>query len=1070
MNYCMLTWGRGVVLAIICAASATGQPAHIALTNPGFETADHTGMPAGWTALSASPGASAAFDRNTAHAGAASLILDVPASGSCTVESAPFTLTVGRMYRLTVQIRTEHAVADPTSRYPTAVAATASMASFPPETYAPVVGGTQGWTKSEMLFFATQSTDRIRLQLGRNGNATGKAWFDDVTLEESEDIAACIPLETVRWFGPAFRYTDKGWTFVHIEGEPYARGYQYGYMLSKEIVTFMDKLAVRQNGDSPRAGWNELRTLTDALMLRKFDPEYLEEMRGIADGADKAGALSNGHPLDLLDIATVNSAVDIGQLGGALNVTSTPLSGRSFNKEEEEANAAERLHKCSSFLANGPATSDGKIVFAQLFMWGGYTGVHWDVICDVQPARGHRLVYETFPGGIHSGADFYINDAGIMIGETTVMQTPFNMNGEPQSSRIRRAAQYGSGIDDVVHILTTNNNGLYTNDWLIGDVRTNEIAILLLGTGSFKLWRSSDGDFPGDTKGFYWSVNNAKDPQVRKEYAPNPGNAPFDVVYGNVNRDLSFVHYYNREKGKIDGLSAVNLVASSPINRPHACDGKVTTSEMASHMMFLAHYGKVTLREKMPEKGGRLMPDLPNVIPHLSLGYSVINPVYVVEKLRNMRPAPGVERKAENALADAGEVYTFDRSLLWKNTVYPAADADNWFVSATSAYWQMLNGLGADPASAMPVLRDGFADMNCRLLYTVAHEGTMIPLKARRVYDRFNDYVIPRIRGVYALHQLRLALGNAAFGAVMNAVHARYHDKPMSTAQFLATAEETCKQPVRTVVMPWLERDDLPDLTLDAAATSPPQSEGATRMPGPPWSVTLHIHQRGVPYAFATTMTIATAKGFLWKLVQVSGAEQTIVLESPERPVRVVFNAGNDIPVAHKEFFTFANFFDDFSKTTIVYGTARQIEANHTAALKLQTVLADQFTEILAPVRQDGEMNAEELASGDVILLGGSEDNRLSRLYAESVGLTLGKNLFRWRGKLFADPDDGIFIACANPGNPARTVYLFVSNSALQQYQMTKRFQPLPSWAVFKGEQVVDRGYHDVPGMVVDLK
>jgi len=39
-----------------------------------------------------------------------------------------------------------------------------------------------------------------------------------------KEIGDYIPLETVRWFGPAFRYTDQGWTFVHIEGEPYDRG------------------------------------------------------------------------------------------------------------------------------------------------------------------------------------------------------------------------------------------------------------------------------------------------------------------------------------------------------------------------------------------------------------------------------------------------------------------------------------------------------------------------------------------------------------------------------------------------------------------------------------------------------------------------------------------------------------------------------------------------------------------------------------------------------------------------------------------------------------------------------
>ncbi len=87
-----------------------------------------------------------------------------------------------------------------------------------------------------------------------------------------------------------------------------------------------------------------------------------------------------------------------------------------------------------------------------------------------------------------------------------------------------------------------------------------------------------------------------------------------------------------------------------------------------------------------------------------------------------------------------------------------------------------------------------------------------------------------------------------------------------------------------------------------------------------------------------------------------------------------------------------------------------------------------------------------------------------------TIDIALGKNSFRWRGKVFADPDDGMFVACANPLNPARNIYLFVSNSALQQYQMTKRFQPLPSWAVFKGEQVVERGYHSVPEMTVELR
>jgi hypothetical protein len=229
------------------------------------------------------------------------------------------------------------------------------------------------------------------------------------------------------------------------------------------------------------------------------------------------------------------------------------------------------------------------------------------------------------------------------------------------------------------------------------------------------------------------------------------------------------------------------------------------------------------------------------------------------------------------------------------------------------------------------------------------------------------------------------------------------------------------------------------------------------------------VRQTGNFYPFSTTVEVLTDKGSMWKLVQVNSANEEITLKVGNTPRKVVFNAGNDIPVRRTEYATFSNFFDDLSSTTIVYGTERQIEANHTAALRFQTVVADQFTEVFAPVRQDAETDADALGKGDLIVLGGAADNGISALFGKAVGLELGKNSFIWRGKKYADPDDGLFVVVANPFNSARNVYMFVGNSALEQYQMTKRYQPLPSWAVFKGEQVIERGYHGVPEMEIPL-
>jgi hypothetical protein len=1053
----------GFLIVSLSRPAASAPEAHVvSLLNPGFETPGDNALPRYWSveAMQVDKRHWIRMDTTKRKGGISSLQIGHQDPGSTTLRSSTLELEVGKLYRLSGWIRTDHAYADPTGRYPTPVAATISMASFPFTNSAPSVGGTCDWKRVEVLFFATQHEDQVTLTFGFNGTATGVAWFDDIRIERVDDIAEYIPMETVHWYGPAFRYSDRGWTFVHIEGEPYTRGVQYGNLLSQEIATYIEKLAVGANTDNPKTGWAGMRMLADALFLRKYDEEYLLEMRGICDGALGGGASVLGRPIDFLDIVTMNSAVDLGQLGGALAKTSTPLSGRTFHADEDEAAMPERLHKCSSFLANGSATTHGGIVFGQLFMWNGYTGVHWNVICDVVPSKGHRLVYETFPGGIHSGADFYINDAGIMIGETTVMQTPFNPDGTPQSSRIRKAAQYAENIDDVVKILTENNNGLYTNDWLIGDAKSNETAILLLGTKKWRLWRSGKHDFPGGTTDFYWSVNNAKDPEVRKEYVPDPSNAPFDLAYSSVNRDVAFVNFYNQHKGRIDASAAFNVLASSPINRPHACDGKVTTSEMARQLMLYAHFGKVTLREKFPEKNSRLIQDLPNAIPHLSLGYTAFSPIFVVEQLKQhrMREGPTPARGPDD-VTEAREVFSLDRSMLWHNTVYPASDADNWFVSGSAAYWHILNSLPSDAGAAMPVLRDQLSDMNTRLLYTVSREGALAPVHATRDYTAFKDYVIPRIRGTVLLHQLRLLMGNRTFSKFMNSVHDRFRNAAMTTEQFTVLAEKEGGSRAVSLIREWLEREDLPD--------PHPSAQLLKGIDG--WIVRLTVKQGGKPYAFAATVAIETPNSVNWQVVRVDSGAQTISIPCKEEPVRMTFNAGCDIPVPRKNFYTFSNFFDDFRQTLIVYGTSRQIEANHTLALRYQTMLADRFTESLPPVWRDSEISDDQLATHDFILLGGVADNSLVQRFADSLRLSVARNAFVWNGKRCGDPEDGVILVYPNPFNAEKVVYLVLANSALQLHQMTKAYQPIPSWALFRGDRIVAKGYHEMQGLGLDF-
>ena len=63
-------------------------------------------------------------------------------------------------------------------------------------------------------------------------------------------------------------------------------------------------------------------------------------------------------------------------------------------------------------------------------MWNIHQAAHFFVWLDVQPAKGHRVVMQTFPGGIYSGMDYYISSSGLMLTETTLDQTRFDPDGK----------------------------------------------------------------------------------------------------------------------------------------------------------------------------------------------------------------------------------------------------------------------------------------------------------------------------------------------------------------------------------------------------------------------------------------------------------------------------------------------------------------------------------------------------------------------------------------------------------------------------------------------------------------
>lgn len=649
-----------------------------------------------------------------------------------------------------------------------------------------------------------------------------------VSLHFALPAAAAEPFRpdpmTVRRHDVGYRYPQNGWAVLHIEGEPYDRGYQHGKLLAKEIETYIAALSEQRAAKDTAEYWELYRQFVGGMYLHRFDREYLEEMKGIAEGAAAGGAKAHGRAVDLTDIAGVNLWVELACLGDALRVTPTGVEGVKASKPSAAHPPPPQEHHCSAFAATGPATADGKIVFGHITMWNIHQASHFFVWLDVQPAKGHRVVMQTFPGGIYSGMDYYLASSGLMMTETTLDQTKFNPAGTPLATRARKAMQYSNTIDDLVKELTDKNNGLYTNDWLIGDANTNEIATLEQGTHTYRLRRSSKNEWlvPG-VEGFYWGCNNGKDLQVRLETIPGVTGRPEDVSWKPADRDLGWLGMYQKHRGKIDADFGKLCYSRPPLAKLRSLDAKVTTTAMAKELRAYTLQGPPYGRVWEPEPGQKekwqiLRPLVPN-------DWAVIDP----------KATPG---KAERLAADLG-----GRSApvagpapptvpAWHGTVLPKTDADVWLTSAFAKYERVVaaenayrgrSGGRLSPADRQEVdllLFRYRTDLNAaratRPEWRTKGDGAApTPLDAEMDRPRWHDE--QTATGVLTLHALRQFVGAEAFAKALAAFGKANAGKEVTVKQFAAAVGESTGKDVAR----WLaDRGDAPKVGGAVFSTS----------------------------------------------------------------------------------------------------------------------------------------------------------------------------------------------------------------------------------------------------------
>ncbi len=395
------------------------------------------------------------------------------------------------------------------------------------------------------------------------------------------------------WLAKAKKLDKNGWTYLHIEGTPEERGFQHGYLLAKEIKDAIRILGVEWNYRTSMS-WKWLVKEAGKILTPKIDKEDLTEIDGIVEGMKAAGINTNRN-----EIVALNGSIEL--FGYWWPSIKDSMIVHSIDPAKES---------CSSFIATGSMTEDGGIVLGHNTMTG-YQEPFCNVIIDILPNKGHRILMQTSAGLIHSGTDFFITDAGLVGSETTIGGFfGFNSKGIPEFSRMRHATQYANSIDEWCDMMKKGNNGGYANAWLIGDIKTNEIARLELGLKYVGFEKKKDGYFIGSNV-----AENLK--ILRRETKSEDTN----IKLSSVARRVRWKQLMRENKGKINTHLAEKFESDhydsylgknipdcrdlcahwdldsqlygpdQPYEPSGTVDGKVVDSKMAKQMSFVARWG-----------------------------------------------------------------------------------------------------------------------------------------------------------------------------------------------------------------------------------------------------------------------------------------------------------------------------------------------------------------------------------------------------------------------------------------------------------------------------------------------
>lgn len=377
-----------------------------------------------------------------------------------------------------------------------------------------------------------------------------------------------------------FKYNKNGWTYISIHGEPYERGLAHGKLLRNEIKKCLSTMSwnLYDTHGLKMDFFMEVSNFFFKKTIEENFPEIFSEMKGIAKGAKiDIDELVLWNNLASLDYALPKLKVYLDEMPHLKNkyghlLETLPAVGQLEGGSKD---------KCSAFMALGDYTSDGKICCAHNSFDNFIDGQNFNIVIDLKPTKGHRMLFQSAPGYISSQTDFFINSKGFIGTETTIGGFNTYNHGDPITCRIRHCMQYANTLDEYVEFLKKNNSGDYANSWLIGDTKRNEIMRIELGLEFVNVERKKNGYFIG--------FNAPYDPRIRNLECVNSG---FDDIRRHQGaRKVRLEELMEKNKGRINILLAQEIIADHYdvyLNKVNLCSRTVCSHYELDDRAFMS--------------------------------------------------------------------------------------------------------------------------------------------------------------------------------------------------------------------------------------------------------------------------------------------------------------------------------------------------------------------------------------------------------------------------------------------------------------------------------------------------